>query len=425
MSHAAFEAALHDNPDDLATWCAFADWLAEQGDPRGAFMQTQLALEDESRAKDERDALKAREAELLAEHQREWLGPLTAFTLDGEPVRYYDGSGVGTRPPVAHTFRRGWLHRVELHRATVEQVRALSVCPGARLLQELIIPAAENERPVGQSERYITSYYEPGPDVPEDASAWEGPSLHALTHSPRLGGLRVFQLGYGTPGLNGQKESTDNCHTSGQLIPALVAQMPRLEELYVYAHRTDTDALFARSLPNLRVLLLYHGRSFPLDRLAANPAFANLEALLCHPHAMDYEDIDAGAYIRLEHLRAICRSPHLTKLTNLRLRLTDFGDKGVEEIVSSGILKRLKVLDLQGGCITDAGAKALADCPDLKNLQFLNLNSNAIHGEGGLALIGTGVRVSLDGQHDQTPGEFGDRGDDVQIPEYLFEGDIE
>ena len=67
---AAFEMALQANPDDLAGWCAYADYLAEQGDPRGEFMQTQLALEDENRSKEERDLLKAREAEL---HAREAL----------------------------------------------------------------------------------------------------------------------------------------------------------------------------------------------------------------------------------------------------------------------------------------------------------------------------------------------------------------
>src|SRR5262245_24341050 len=31
----AFESALRANPHDLAGWCAFADYLVEQDDPRG------------------------------------------------------------------------------------------------------------------------------------------------------------------------------------------------------------------------------------------------------------------------------------------------------------------------------------------------------------------------------------------------------
>src|SRR5262249_33559798 len=106
----AFERALAENPHDLAGWCAYADYLAEQGDPRGEFMQVQLALENESLVKTERDALKKREAKLLKQHERDWLGPLAAITVDAEPVPYWSGSPKhAMRAPVAHRFARGWL----------------------------------------------------------------------------------------------------------------------------------------------------------------------------------------------------------------------------------------------------------------------------------------------------------------------------
>src|SRR5262245_5953316 len=53
----SFHKALVANADDLAGWCAYADWLVEHGDPRGEFMQTQIALEDEKLTKPERAAL--------------------------------------------------------------------------------------------------------------------------------------------------------------------------------------------------------------------------------------------------------------------------------------------------------------------------------------------------------------------------------
>src|SRR5829696_267111 len=106
MSEAeAFEAALRDNPDDLAGWCAYADYLAEQGDPRGEFMQVQIALEDESLPKARRAALKKQEAALLKKHEKDWLGPLAAVTVDAEPVTFWEGTGKeGRRAPVAHRF---------------------------------------------------------------------------------------------------------------------------------------------------------------------------------------------------------------------------------------------------------------------------------------------------------------------------------
>src|SRR5262245_51091428 len=49
----AFQKALVENADDHAGWCAYADYLVEHDDPRGEFMQTQLALEDEKLSKTE------------------------------------------------------------------------------------------------------------------------------------------------------------------------------------------------------------------------------------------------------------------------------------------------------------------------------------------------------------------------------------
>src|SRR5262245_45125556 len=74
----AFERAILDNPRDAGPWAAYADYLTERGDVRGEFMQVQLALEDESKPAAERKRLATREKELLAAHEREWLGPLAA-----------------------------------------------------------------------------------------------------------------------------------------------------------------------------------------------------------------------------------------------------------------------------------------------------------------------------------------------------------
>src|SRR5262245_17823379 len=52
---AALEEALFANPDDRAAHSAYADYLHEQGDPRGEFIQIQLALEDAGRSLEERE----------------------------------------------------------------------------------------------------------------------------------------------------------------------------------------------------------------------------------------------------------------------------------------------------------------------------------------------------------------------------------
>jgi hypothetical protein len=39
------------------------------------------------------------------------------------------------------------------------------------------------------------------------------------------------------------------------------------------------------------------------------------------------------------------------------------GDEGVRELLDSGALARLSWLDLRHGCVTDEGARLLAECP--------------------------------------------------------------
>ena len=255
--------------------------------------------------------------------------------------------------------------------------------------------------------------------MPDDGDSCVGPSLHALCRCPWLKTLRVFQLGEGAIG---KDEPYMNCHTPGDLAHHLVKQMPHLEELHLLAHNVDAKKLFALPLPRLRSLTLYHSTSYPLEKLADNKSLTNLTTLRMHPHALDMEEDTNGAYIRFAQLKAICRSPHLAALTHLQLRLTDFGDKGAKEIVESGILKRLKGLDLFGGSMTDEGAKILAACPDIKRLERLSLARNAMTKDGVALIKGLGIPVTdVKSQHNMKGEDFGSD----ELPEYLFEGDIE
>src|SRR4051812_23242206 len=111
----ALEAALVEDPDDLAAHMAYGDYLAEQGDPRGEFVQVQLAIE---RGR----PLEAREAELLERHRDEWLGPL-AMHVAAKDV----------------TFRRGWVDALKLRGVTTPYAEALAVATELRLLRRLMV----------------------------------------------------------------------------------------------------------------------------------------------------------------------------------------------------------------------------------------------------------------------------------------------
>src|SRR5262245_1922727 len=170
----ALERALVEDPDDLATHSAYADWLSQQGDPRGEFIQVQLLLEDPSRPAAERKELEKREKQLLKEHARQWLGGLADFLLDSDEDR-------ASRPEFQ--FARGWLDFIRIPSLTVSFARALVKAPEIRLLRRLFIEGDTYEEP---------GEYEAGPDVPDDSYA---PAVYALQRTPFLGNLRVFHLG--------------------------------------------------------------------------------------------------------------------------------------------------------------------------------------------------------------------------------------
>jgi uncharacterized protein (TIGR02996 family) len=414
----ALESALVENPDDLATHHAYADYLQEQGDPRGEFIQLQLALEDPRRPGSERQLLEARANELRAEHERQWLGTLADDLLGPEQESWR------ARPKSERTFgfARGWLDRLVLRES-----RWTTSLDGQEPLEQE--PAARRFALAERLER--------APEVRllrELILAFDSGTSLLLLDCPYLTNLRVLQVGglaeLTSPGL-AERESaeeelgivtarTEIYTTSivtvereegqppvhGWGLSDFLALRPRLEELYLLAPDEDYDLAHLFALPNLnhlRVLQVY-GRDvhYPLEVLADNPALKNLTHLQLHPAYTGVPLID------LAGMRAIVQSPHLPKLTHLQLHCSNLGDVGCTEIVTSGILKRLKVLDVRHGEITDSGARTLADCPDLRRLELLDIERNGLTQAGIDALrrvLGTALRA----ENQQTPEELAAR----------------
>jgi uncharacterized protein (TIGR02996 family) len=397
----SLEAAVVQNPGDPAAHLAYADFLTEQGDPRGEYIRVQLQLGNASQKTAERSKLQKREQELLAAHSKTWLGELAPYLLRKTRM---PGSGfVG-----AFRFSRGWLSSIRVENYTVAFTRLLASSPQTRLLRRLEL---------GENAHENKGAFDPGDDIPDGC---DDPQLYPLLRSPYLGNVRVFVLGE-MIAPEDEIEAVDSgfrCRTSGAGAVGLVKLMPKLEELYLLARDVDTAQLFSlKSFHNLRVLQVYHARNYPFARLAKNPSLGKLAHLLFHPHALDPDD--EHPYIRLAGVRELVRSKKLPSLTHLRLRLSDMGDAGIKEIVASGILKRLKVLDLRHGRITDDGARMLAGCPDTKRLELLDLANNAITDTGVMALRSAGIRVYA--EYQWTPGEQNEWGQE----RYLYTGDIE
>src|SRR5260370_2619288 len=78
--------------------------------------------------------------------------------------------------------------------------------------------------------------------------------------------------------------------------------------------------------------------------------------------------------------------------------MTTFADEGCRTLIDSGALRRLEILDLGYGNMTDEGARLLAACPDLKHLRALDVTRNALTARGIAALRETGIQEVADNQ---------------------------
>jgi uncharacterized protein (TIGR02996 family) len=391
----SLELAIIENPDDLASYMALADYLTEQNDPYGEFLRIELALEDPSKSPKERQGLEQQRADLLKAHEQQWFGEfLPHFKESRTAANEYEDI------ISEHSFRRGMLHSLTLENVSVKMMRMLAKSPLMRSVQKLTIDS------LGFDEEY-----EPGDDIPEDTE--ENPQLYPLMRSTNLINIREFQFGVAS-----SQEDQDNAHHGhmrseayGVGILGVIKKMPKLVKLRLYARNCDTPQLFAlKTLNHLEELLVFHDREYPVSALAKNPSLSKLKSIAFHPHALE----DDEAYIRVGGIKDLVRSPHLKSLTHVMIRMNDAGDKGIKEIIDSGILKRLKVLDLRHGCITEKGAKMLAECPDTKNLQHLDLMHNNISAEGIKALQALGISLNTN-----------DQWENDEHSEWLYAGDIE
>ena len=361
----ALEAALAADPDDVAAHAAYADLLIEAGDPRGEYIRLQLALEDRNQPADRLRAMEQEAFALRREHEAEWLGPLAEFVL---PKR---GPSVGAMVAdnVEVTWRRGWVHGVRIERLTPKILRAVAGNPAGLLLQELAILRANL---LGLSElRY-------------------NPVALAL-QSPTFRGLRRIELG--------SAETWSFLALDDEYL-ALIENTRCLRQLTVRASHLNTPRIFATPLPQLQTLeLTVVEVGFAFRVLAINSTFGQLRNL--HLDIFEYvEGMDnphgpgVTNLIDSDELRIFFRSPHLRSLLYLGLRLPGFGDAGVDELISSGMIARLKGLDLCRCEITDDGAQELAACPDVARLEYLHLDNNLLSPVGIEALAAVGVTVS-------------------------------
>lgn len=337
-SWAELQAALISRPDDpqLARVCA--DWFNERGDPRGRLIDVQLDLE--VRPTDE--ALRTREAELLADHRVAFLGGLAQYG----------------RSEVGLGFRRGFVRDVRLgppleeyaacEAAPAPMIDALARLPFVELVQSLIIGGFDTQ-----------DFDEMG------RVSWRSIiTALAATGLP----LGVSRLEFDCGGYWDISTSS-----LGSLAPLANA----LEQLRVLRIRMGAMTLGPLRLPRLRALEIVTGglrRENVHDVLGG--AWDSLERLsLC----VGDDGGDDGCNVGPGELALLLDASRFPRLTHLGLANTNHADELVVPLARSALLRQLTSLDLSRGTFSDEGAGLLLQHADaFAHLAAIDLSSSWI-----------------------------------------------
>jgi uncharacterized protein (TIGR02996 family) len=324
----ALEAAILRDPDDLAAYAVYGDWLAEQGDPRGELIATQIAANQTNDPEMQRAALR-----VFAKHRDYFVGKL--------------GSMIATD---SFTWRAGFIHRAVLSpdRLLIEDgarvasslgevVAALIAHPSGRFLTELVVRTNNRDlwsNPISSQKDVV------------DAIAAARPLV-----------LRRLQLGDVEYGFA-------NIGRLDQTWPALAP----VHELVLQGDFSLGDVV----LPELRTLDIWPNpfrKKLARELVEAQwPALRTLSLHLgyCFDHVV-------------RDLVALIHRTDMPALVDLRLLAFRHAQTLIEQLSRAPLLARLETLDLRHGSISDHGVRPiLANAGAFAHLSRLDLSDTAI-----------------------------------------------
>jgi uncharacterized protein (TIGR02996 family) len=331
------------HPDDDAPRLIYADWLDERGDPRGEFIRVQCELAQLAVRNARYRKLRARERELLAQHEKAWIGSFKPLVRLWEFRRgFVEFIEVSTRDFLKRApdiFKLMPVRRAFL-RAGSRRMAALAACPYLARLSGL--------------EFHHTSMGDDG--------------LAALTASPHLGNLtrlKLYCCGFHEAGIHALRRP----HA-----------FQRLEHLDLGMNQIGSSGVTTLAqfplLANVRSLRLTSTAGGDgIAALGASPFLGRLEEL-----DLSSNQLDTGA------TESLAQAPQFTQLAKLRLSYCGIRDAGAAAIARSAHLTSIKELDLTGNPIGDAGLMALAQAKHLNMLTSLHIGWNGIGDQGAEAL---------------------------------------
>ncbi|MCX5741678.1 MAG: TIGR02996 domain-containing protein [Proteobacteria bacterium] len=351
----ALEKAILAEPYDKTGWMVLADWLQDQGDPRGEL----IALQTANKAKPA--------AALLDKYKDYFLGPLAEHT------KSYDGSDKD-----AFTWRYGYIFGVRLshnHYANEawkgslkDVLTTLLDHPSGRFITEMTL--LDNNEPADDDLQDLI-----------DVLAKRAPkSIRKLVFGEEPDQISWYNIG-----------------DLGKLWKAV----PNLRTLLIEA---GSFSLGKIDLPELRrAVFKTGGLSADDGKAIATAKWPNLEHL-----EIWYGDDNYGGDCSIKQVQPLLDRTDLTNLQYLGLKNAQFTDDICRALPKAKILAGISRLDLSDGIMTDEGAAALAAHKDaFAHLDEIDVSENYLSSAGTKLLKGLCKKVTgLGDQKDDDDPEY-------------------
>jgi uncharacterized protein (TIGR02996 family) len=403
MTHAeAFLQAVRAEPDDDAPRLIFADWLEEQGDPRGAFIRIQCRLATLPPHDPLAVELRDEERALLDQHGEEWAAAFRDVADGWRFVRgFVEEATLSADSFLAHgetLFRDEPLRRVRLglDGNRVSAVAESSLLAHVEALDLSGCGLGSNCVPVLLGSPHLTRLR--CLNFADNNLEWQG--VQALAQSPAPKQLEELDV-------------SKNFGLADRAVRLLAGmRSPRLRTLRVagtaMTWRGLCDLLRSRVLPELTTLdaagyLVFQGCPDPgaeFARPEVRPLLRGLRELnlgqcgcglrglralveqLGQPRALRL----AGCKLGDEGARLLAEAPNLAGLVALDLSRNALDSQGLQALAASPSLANLQELLLEDNLVRDRGVKALAASANCSHLTRLDLRKNKIGGPGIQAL---------------------------------------
>jgi uncharacterized protein (TIGR02996 family) len=353
------EAAILANPTDREAYTVFADWLQEQGDPRGELISLQLGYK-EGQAK-----------KLIEKHADYFLGPLAAHQTVYDDGGNNGGTHLRTSAQdkewqktqgQAFLWRNGYIYRVRLSYNEYGLPDGVGTFDGelSKILEQVFT------HPSG---RYVVelSFNSNGEPIEDDDLQ---PLIDVIA---KKAPTTIRKITFGD---NVDQISWHNTGNLGKMWKAV----PNLKTFEIESGVFEVGKLEA---PNLeRAIFITGGLSKSSGKSIATASIPKIRHLEIY-----YGQDNYGGNCTIKEVKPLLDRTDLKHLEYLGLKNSEFSDEIAKAVGSAKIVKQLKTLDLSLGVMTDEGAAHLAAAKDqLKHLETLDLTRNFLT-KKGIALV--------------------------------------